>query len=104
MAEQRQPAGPGSSRTARRKMLSCTLLVVFLAACARGAAGGKATPPCLNDCSGRGRCVNGICICEGEYAGEDCSTIIDRNVPDSFPSMTDAVAGWKEEMALRGGC
>ena len=84
-------------------MLSCTLLVVFLAACARGAAGepeaegGKATPPCLNDCSGRGRCVNGICICEGEYAGEDCSTIIDRNVPDSFPSMTDAVAGWEEE-------
>ena len=84
-------------------MLSCTLLVVFLAACARGAAGepeaegGKATPPCLNDCSGRGRCVNGICICEGEYAGEDCSTIIDRNVPDSFPSMTGAVAGWEEE-------
>ena len=84
-------------------MLSCTLLVVFLAACARGAAGepeaegGKATPPCLNDCSGRGRCVNGICICEGEYAGEDCSTIIDRNVPDSFPSMTDALAGWEEE-------
>ena len=42
--------------------------------------------------------MNGICICEGAYAGEDCSKVLDRNVPHDFPSMTNAVQGWKEDL------
>ena len=66
-----------------RKMVSLALVYVLaFGLFARFAAGegletGK--PACLNDCMGRGRCLNGICICEGEYAGEDCSITICTN-------------------------
>ena len=62
-----------------------------------GPAGEGERPSCPNGCSNRGRCLHGICICEGEYSGEDCSKVIDRNVPDAFPSMTNAVEGFVEE-------
>ncbi|UPR01444.1 glycosyltransferase [Chloropicon primus] len=77
-------------------VISSLLVLVLSAACVTAGEEGDGKPSCLNNCSGRGRCLNGICICEGEYAGEDCSKIIDRNVPDTFPSMTDAVSGWEE--------
>lgn len=31
---------------------------------------------CLNDCSGRGTCLNGVCTCNANYFGEDCSALI----------------------------
>lgn len=33
---------------------------------------------CPNDCHGRGRCVNGMCVCDDDYTGEDCR---DRRCP-----------------------
>lgn len=50
---------------------------------------------CPNECSDRGRCLNGICICDSSYTGVDCSKIIDRNTPDGFPTMTSAVEEWE---------
>ncbi|XP_046568696.1 uncharacterized protein LOC124277085 isoform X3 [Haliotis rubra] len=34
---------------------------------------------CLNDCSGKGTCTNGDCVCQTNYGGSDCS--VDLTTP-----------------------
>ena len=36
---------------------------------------------CPNECSGNGRCVKGVCICNQGFATEDCSVVLDQ-VPE----------------------
>ena len=31
---------------------------------------------CLNDCSGRGTCIDGVCKCKNNFFGEDCSIFV----------------------------
>mmetsp|Transcript_38513 Transcript_38513/g.58619 ORF Transcript_38513/g.58619 Transcript_38513/m.58619 type:complete len:92 (-) Transcript_38513:26-301(-) len=31
---------------------------------------------CLNNCSGHGGCIEGMCACETDYLGEDCSVLV----------------------------
>lgn len=34
--------------------------------------------PCMGNCSGRGSCVDGFCVCEEPYHGADCSLPLQR--------------------------
>src|SRR5690554_1282827 len=39
---------------------------------------------CLNDCSGRGACVDGECSCFAGYFNADCSTTIATEFPEGW--------------------
>lgn len=43
--------------------------------CSSVGLGGNSVPPGNKaaDCSGRGECLNGTCLCEIRYSGEECS-------------------------------
>ena len=39
---------------------------------------------CPNECSFRGRCENGTCICDAGFTTEDCSVIASRDFVPKF--------------------
>ena len=49
---------------------------------------------CYDDCGGHGACVEGLCVCEGEYGADyytDCSTSV-RTLEDGAPLVIDGLA------------
>ena len=81
--------------------------------------GGVPLKPCPNACSNRGRCVNGVCVCNEGLSGADCSLPFDRTrrvalrrpavfvyeLPPAFNAWQDLVAvdrniGWHLWQAL----
>ena len=48
---------------------------------------------CLNQCSGKGRCAGGFCVCEAGFSGVDCSTYVDAGGTARLLRYPDAVDG-----------
>ena len=44
---------------------------------------------CTNECSGKGKCENGTCICNKGYGAEDCSVHLDQ-----VPELLDVGCGY----------
>ncbi|XP_045190136.2 uncharacterized protein LOC123547250 [Mercenaria mercenaria] len=55
------------------------------------------TLTCLNDCSGRGQCVNDVCQCDAGYLGDDCSGSL-----DTAPAITSLSENIYSEVAGSG--
>ena len=53
---------------------------------------------CPDDCGGNGACVAGVCLCDSEWTGADCSHPVVELVP--FASVADALAGAQAEYAV----
>ena len=59
---------------------------------------GNAKIPCPKGCSDNGKCVNGSCVCDAEWSGEDCAT---RSLHAIVPGKVLALAHPRSYLPIR---
>ena len=57
---------------------------------------------CLNDCSSRGKCVSGVCLCDATWTGKDCSEPAAKDLPERFPGLDSVLPVENSERAKAG--
>ena len=44
-------------------------------------------PQCLNKCNGRGICLEGRCLCDAGFSGQDCGNAEDPRLTSELPAL-----------------